>query len=80
MNTMKRRGAVYPWMRSAGLGYFYGAERLPSERHEDGFKGVCALIAPDCGDGMWEHLKYANEYDGGKIGRQSLEKLAGAKE
>jgi hypothetical protein len=76
MNTLKRKGAVYPWMRSAGLGYFYGAERIDAD--ED-FKGICSQIAPKCG-GVWDHLEYANEYDGGKISRTSIQKLAGATE
>ena len=37
-------------------------------------------LAPDCGDDVWDHLAYANEYDGGRIGRHSVEKILGAEE
>jgi len=77
-DVMKRRGGVYPWFRSAGLGYFYGGDI--KDRQDDGWKGVCAQLAPDCGDDVWDHLAYANEYDGGRIGRHSVEKIFGAEE
>ena len=41
---------------------------------------LCLQLAPDCGDDVWDHLAYANEYDGGRIGRHSVEKIFGAEE
>ena len=39
---MKRKGGVYPWFRSAGLGYFYGAD-ITDPNNED-WKGVCNQV------------------------------------
>ena len=41
-DVTKRRGGVYPWFRSAGLGYFYGGDI--KDRQDDGWKGVCAQV------------------------------------
>ena len=35
-------------------------------------------IAPDCGDSLWDHVEVINEYEGGRIGRHSIEKVLGA--
>ena len=41
-DVMKRKGGVYPWFRSAGLGYFYGAD-ITDPANED-WKGVCNQV------------------------------------
>ncbi len=35
---MERKGNVYPYAKSVGMGYAYGHER------SDGFDGVCAQV------------------------------------
>ena len=36
-DIMKRRGGVYPWVKSAGLGYFFGhADTVPIGRADTG--------------------------------------------
>ncbi|TRY78347.1 hypothetical protein TCAL_13572 [Tigriopus californicus] len=68
-NVMSRKGAVYPFAKSAALGYGYG------DKKADEFDGVCSQVAPDCGD-WWSHLKTANEYEGAALPRKTLEKSA----
>ena len=41
-DLMKRKGGVYPWFRSAGLGYFYGTD-ITDPNNED-WKGVCNQV------------------------------------
>ncbi len=36
--AMEKKGNVYPWAKSAGMGYAYG------HRRDDGFGGVCEQV------------------------------------
>lgn len=65
-DTMSRKGSVYPWVKSGVLGYGYGHRRDDSDEE---YKGVCAQIAPDCGD-WWSQIETVNSYDGGAITRK----------
>ncbi len=65
-NMMERKGNVYPYVKSAGLGYGYG------HRKTDEFDGVCSQLAPNCGD-WWSHLETVNEYEGPAINRKATE-------
>ncbi len=66
--TMEKKGNVYPWVKSAGMGYAYGHKK------EDGFDGVCQQMAPDCSS-WWDHLETVNEYDGAAISRRNQEEM-----
>ncbi len=41
--AVEKKGHVYPFLKSAGMGYAYG------HRRDDDFDGVCSQMAPDCG-------------------------------
>ena len=68
-NFMDKYGVVFPIIKALALGAFFGNKH---RRQDEEFPGVCAQIAPDCGD-WWSHIDTANEYDGGAISRNVAE-------
>jgi len=64
-HIMERKGAVYPFVRAATLGYGFSPKR-----RED--FDICGQIAENC-EGWWSHLKTVNDYDGGALSRKVAE-------
>lgn len=64
-NIMDTEGSVYPFVRSATLGYGFGNSRSG--------KGttVCHTMGKDCPESFWDHLRTANEDYKVKIGKIS---------
>ncbi len=67
-NIMDTDGPVYPFVRSATLGYGFGNE---VDERDDSFQGVCENLGNDCPGSMWDHLGTANEDYGVRIGKLS---------
>ena len=67
-HVMERKGAVYPFIRAATLGYGFSPTRR--EDHV-----ICEQIAGDCA-GWWSHLEKMNEYDGGGLSRKVAKTVA----
>ena len=72
-NVMRRDGHVYPYVKSAAIGYGYG-----HEKHDEHVpNGPCTdQIAVDCPDDGWEHLETHNSYNGGALSRNVEEKMS----
>ena len=64
---MRRDGHVYPYVKSAAIGYGYG-----HEQHDDHAPdGPCrSQIAPECTGDHWDHLETHNEYGKGGLSRK----------
>lgn len=72
-NVMKRNGHVYPYVKSAAIGYGYG-----HKKHDDHEYGSCTdLLEIECHDGQdgWHHLETHNKYNGGGLSRKVEEKI-----
>jgi len=72
-NVFRRNGHVYPYFKSATIGYGYGHMKhdddhdVPNPGH-----GPCAnQIAPECHEKDWfDHLEAHNKYNGGAMPRK----------
>jgi len=67
-DIMDTKGPIYPFIRSATLGYGYGDE--VDDRDGD-FEGVCKNLGNKCPDSMWDHLETANTDYSTRIGKIS---------
>ena len=82
-NIADRKGAIYPYVRAATIGYWKGGDT--TERQDDEYTGVCNQISEDkCAmervsdegghrwTGWWSHLPTANQYEAGALSRTNL--------